>query len=282
MNIHILGGTGAIGAAITNHMSQLAAVTILNSKNCNLNSDGDLPDFSNAKCDVLVNASGTFGGLKSYEKGAPLLPTQYLKNLSTLIRQLQPYTIINISSAAVSNYENHQKSSTYYDYVNIKKLIEQQISAETAQSTIHLRCTNIISQFEDYSRSGHSIASIFRNFLNAKNKVSIWSHPDDWREYLDADDLAQLIPSCIELDGEHTLNVGSGHKSYMSDIISSFKNMLNFQGDILFTQPNKPGPLNNIVGIPMLFDRNHDLQTTSTSQSIHKCISRWTKEKNIQ
>ena len=150
MKTCVLGATGAVGTPITNFFENKGPVLKLNSRNCNLNDINGIPDFSFTNCDVFINAFGTFGGLKSYESGAIELDNHCYNNLSSLIDQLNPSTVINISSASVSNKENHKSTSTYYEYVKIKKKIEELISNKNIDSIVHLRCTNIISKYENF------------------------------------------------------------------------------------------------------------------------------------
>ncbi len=276
MKVCVLGATGAIGTPISIFFKNHATVLDLNSKNCNLNNHEGIDDFSFSNCDIFINASGTFGGLKSYEKGGLELAKNYSRNLSDLIDQLNPQKIINISSASLSNINNHKKESPYNEYVKVKKDIEDLISKKAKGSlVINLRCTNIISKYEDFRRSGHSISSIYKNFLKSKKSIEIWSNEKDWREYLDADDLVSLLPNILKLDKNETLTIGSGRKTYMQEIIKYFADYLNFKGQIKFTQPNKNGPQLNTVSIPSKLINNTNFTVTDIEKSIYKCIQNW-------
>lgn len=272
----VLGATGAIGQPIADFLFGRGEVLKLNSRNCNLNSETGISDFSFGGCDVFVNASGTFGGLKSYESGAVCVSEIYYRNLCSLIDQLKPEIIINISSASVSNPDNHKEDSAYFEYVQIKQNIETLVSNKSARTVLNLRCTNIISQYEDFQRSGHSIASIYKRYLTANSdRLEIWSNELDWREYIDADDLVSLFPEILAKSGKHTLTIGSGQKTYMRDIIFLFNKYMRFEGDVIFTQPKKNGPQQDVVSIPSSLVSGNDIKLTAIENSIKKCIERW-------
>ncbi|CNK84110.1 NAD-dependent epimerase/dehydratase family protein [Yersinia alsatica] len=275
MKICVLGATGAIGIPITSFFENKGTVLKLNSKNCDLNNVQCIDDFSFSDCDVFVNASGIFGGLKSYEAEELEVTNIYNSNLSALIDKLQPCTIINISSASVSNGKNHDKKSPYYKYVKIKHEIEKLISQKNTPSIIHLRCTNIISKYENFMRSGHSISSIYRKYIEEKDPIEIWSNEQDWREYLDADDLASLIPKILKLEGHHTLTIGSGQKIHMSEVIKHFNNYMNYRGEIVFTQLHKAGPQSDLALIPPILLEGGMVQITRIEESIKKCVNQW-------
>ncbi|CFR05119.1 NAD-dependent epimerase/dehydratase family protein [Yersinia frederiksenii] len=275
MKTCVLGATGAIGIPITRFFEKKGTVLKLNSKNCDLNSVQCINDFSFSDCDVFVNASGIFGGLKSYETEELEVANIYNSNLSALIDQLQPCTIINISSASVSNEKNHDKKSIYYKYVKIKYEIEKLISQKNIPSIINLRCTNIISKYENFMRSGHSISSIYREYIEENDPIEVWSNEQDWREYLDADDLASLIPKILKLEGHHTLTIGSGQKTHMSEVIKYFNNHMNYRGKIVFTQLHKAGPQSDLALIPPMLLEGGMVQITRMEESIKKCVNQW-------
>lgn len=272
----VLGATGAVGTPVTNFLEKLGCVLKLDSKNCNLNCAQGVSDFKFTNIDVLVNASGTFGGLKSYESGFLSINDIYYYNLSQLIDQLNPSIIINISSAAASNSFNYNVCSPYFEYVKSKKIIENLVFTKSSKLIVNLRCTNIISKYENFERSGHSIASIYKKYLYSNdNNIEIWSNEYDWREYLDADDLVSLFPKILNLRGKYTFTIGSGAKTYMSDVVRSFNNHTKFNGKVLFNQPHKSGPLNYIVSLPIFLLGNEGIKITPIDFSIKKCIDNW-------
>ena len=166
--------------------------------------------------------------------------------------------------------------SPYYEYVKVKQKIEEMISAKDTQTIIHLRSSNVISKYENYRRSGHSISSIYRKYLNANDdQIEIWSNEQDWREYIDADDLVSLIPKIIRLQGRNTLTVGSGQKTYMRDVIKYFNKYMNYKGEVLFTQQHKRGPQRDVASLPSIFVENGNVSITPFEQSIRKCLQAW-------
>lgn len=276
MNVVILGGSGAIGTALSRLYGDSGArVFVLDSKNCDLmNMDGPSKYSLNLKCDILINAAGTFGGLKSYEQGGMASNDIYLKNLEELFKKLLPSELINISSAALLNESNFDRNSAYYEYCSFKKRIEDVVSSSNVPSISNIRCTNIISRYENFIRSGHSIASIYKKFLVGGKSIEIWSHPEDWREYLDADDLARFIVHSSREEGLSFHAIGSGRKIHMHSVVDCFKQLFAYNGEIVFSQPHKDGPVGYVVGIPEE-EKVKGFSVTPFDCSIDSCYREW-------
>lgn len=270
----VIGGTGAVGAAIANLLSLYGSVSVLNSQNCNLLR----PEFTQPafRARVVINAAGTFGGLKQYESGMQISEDFFLLNLVSLIKALNPEYLINISSAALLDSKNFSTQSVYRNYVTEKLRIESELQSICPGLIGHLRCTNIVSKYENYQRSGHSVASIYRNILDSKNNVEIWSSEHDWREYIDADDVAMVVFEMIKRKIFGTFAIGSGIRSYIHEIVNVIAVELNYCGEIIFTQPHKAGPLQSLVGIPQEFEKLLGPNfPTKLSESVKKCVTSW-------
>ena len=271
----ILGGTGAIGSAFSKFFSPDSDVQILNTLNYDLNRD--IQNNSNiTECEIFINASGTYGGLKSYESNSNCNHSlNYLKNISNLIDITKAKVVVNISSAAVAFRDNFRKVSPYYSYVSAKAKLENIFLNKDSHLILNLRCSNIISQYENYQRSRHSIASIYKAILTSKKKVEIWSHPDDWREYIDADDLAYVASLLFDLKGKHTITIGSGRRTYIKEVVETFAELLNFNNGFIFSQPHKKGPSIKPYGLPKEIKLLGGARITPIRQSLAKCIEAW-------
>ena len=269
----ILGGTGAIGSAIRNILPS-SSTLILDSSNCNLAQDKFVPP--DVCCDTLIVSVGTFSGLKQFEGNKEVIAEScFLNNFYHLIDSLKPKKIINISSAVLSSISNYSASSPYYSYQLLKSSMESIVNSFVTQLTVNLRPTNIISCHENCNRSGHSIASMYRKVLNADSAdIDIWSNEHDWREYLDADDLALLVRDLLRLNGSYTYSVGSGKKTFIFEIAQFIATQLRHDVTLSFSQPHKVGPLPRLIGVPT------DLAVEWTPRtcirtSLAKCLSSW-------
>lgn len=268
----ILGGTGAVGKALYEYFKQHGSCLVLNRANADLSSlTFSPPGFST---NIFINAAGTFSGLKQYEAGDKLSSDTFVSNLGKLVTSACPSSVINISSACLSNYDNYLSSSPYFGYAQIKSLVESCLAGIGCETLINMRLTNIISNHENYLSSGHSIASIFRKFQASDSKINIWSSPIDWREYLDADDVAPVIQALLSEKISGTFSFGSGQKTTMETICNLFNSHFDHSKEIMYDQPYKPGPVDRLIGIPPIHMLQH-INVTPIDVSIAKCYSAW-------
>jgi len=268
----VVGGTGAVGSAIVEQLKVVGSVAIINSKNCDLSQNFFTPPPIRAK--TIINAAGTFGGLKQYETNSKIVEGHYISNLVKLCESIHSENVVNISSAAVSNDYNKNMSSHYKEYVSHKIKIEEALDGCGIKNIAHLRCTNIISKYENYKTSGHSIASIYRNIEKMPDILEIWSNKDDWREYVDAEDVAMIVNKVIDRSISGVLNIGSGRLTYIPQVVDYFTEKLKFSGEIVYTQPHKTGPLDSLIGWPVN-DFSDLIKPVSFSESLEKCHVVW-------
>jgi nucleoside-diphosphate-sugar epimerase len=273
-DVCVVGGTGAVGSAIVRLFEKSCSVRAISSASCNL----ELEEFAPPKiaADIVINASGTYGGLRQYSTSGLISGKNYLTNLCKLLETLNPSFVLNISSASLENKGNFQENSAYRCYVEEKERIEKKLEVIFGGILQNLRCTNVISRYENPIRSGHSIASIYRAFREARDKIEIWSSEGDWREYINADDIALICQLIAQKQAIGTLSIGSGSKTYIYEIVNAMKEFFDFKGNITYTQPYKLGPLVGLVGIPSNFvSESLGFFPKAFDRSLHECLHSW-------
>lgn len=256
MRVVILGGSGAVGRPITQSLCENGSqVQVLNSSNFDLNSD-KLKLAELKSTNVFIHSSGTFGGLKQYTENG--IPSQsiYLNNLKRICAKLNNIgcsRIINISSAALSNVKNFKPNSSYFEYVSLKKEIEDIFDRSNIKDVVHIRPTNIISSCERTDRSKHVIASLFNKINSDKSlEYDIWSSSTDWREFTDASDLANFIHCIIQTPNKERRKIyycSNNQKIYIDHIVRTMSMILHgkFPKNINYTQSSKPGPIPKLL-----------------------------------
>ena len=130
---------------------------------------------------------------------------------------------------------------------------------------------------ENLARSEHSIAAITRRILaglKAEN-IEIWSHPEDWREYLECQFLARFI--IFELQAwinnkRLCINIGSGYATSMKDIVDAASELLGYEGQFSFTEPRRCGPVPCVIGVPKHYNCDYD---SDFFESLKRCYRDW-------
>ena len=217
--------------------------------------------------DYLILSFGTYGGLKSYSQDdLEIRSHNYWNDIKNIVSDCTDHNsgTILISSASVTNQQNFLKSSPYYQYVSEKKALEEIVVQHTKNSII-LRPTNIISAYENYTRSGHVVASIFRNSFSALNgtKMDVWASPDDWREFTTDKILEDVFTNIFTNNFRRSaepLTFGSGVRTYMSELVKVIlKSTKRTKVTPLFTQKPKNGPNMSEIGTIALEQSGFDL-----------------------
>lgn len=268
MNVLIIGANGAIGGICKSVCTEVLGVDNLFTPHSSDVYLGNLNERlyldSLPKIDIVVLAFGTYGGLKSYEDNSTTAQgTIVQSDLKALLlhRSCAAARVILYSSAVLENPQNLLPSSPYYSYACEKRSIEEVVK-QNSTSHIIFRPTNIISRFENHDKSGHAVASIYRNIRdNAKSRsCEIWSNPGDWREFTTERLISNTLRYAISSDLEklhYKLAFGSGYKMYMSELVNTISAILGEDyAFIRFSQPKKNGPLVDLVSIDTDFIKN--------------------------
>lgn len=259
MNVLIIGASGAIGGVcvavckelpwVTNVFTPTSSELMLGDLNSSIYFDR-LPSIH-----TVILAFGTYGGLKSYESNLIRFDDD---NIATDLEKILHHPscefarVIMYSSAVLEHLDNLLPSSPYYKYSSQKRIFET-VLRENSSNFVIFRPTNIISRYENYQRSGHSVASIFRNIRNQKKSqiCEIWSHPLDWREFTTESLLSHALRKVMSRDIQpiaSTFAFGSGEKFLMRDLVFEIAKILDYDfARIKFTQPRKSGPLPDLI-----------------------------------
>ncbi len=105
--------------------------------------------------------------------------------------------------------------------------------------------TNLYGPGDNYHpENSHLLPALIRRFHEAKEKdsdsVTIWGTGTPRRELMHADDLADAIVHCLELENPPSLmNAGTGKDHTILEIANMVKEATGFDGQII-TDPSKP------------------------------------------
>ena len=118
--------------------------------------------------------------------------------------------------------------------------------------------TNLYGPNDNYDlNSSHVLPALLRKFIEAKangdKSVTIWGSGTALREFLHVDDLAD---ACLFLmknyNGKEFLNVGIGYDISILDLAIMVKDVVGFQGEIIFDRSKPDGTHRKLMDVSKL------------------------------
>ena len=124
--------------------------------------------------------------------------------------------------------------------------------------------------------SSHVIPSLIKKIYKAKAgnlpNVEIWGDGTPTREFLYVDDAARAIVSALNIDTDaEPINIGTGQEISIRELAYKIKNIIQYEGDILFNpaypngQPRRcvnTSKAENILNFKALIDLQSGLENT--------------------
>ena len=113
--------------------------------------------------------------------------------------------------------------------------------------------TNIYGPGDNFHRQdSHVVPALLRRTHEAKQNqlpaITVWGSGTPLRELLYSEDLAQAIIFLVEnFDGDEHINVGSGQEMSIAEIAQTVKEVVGFEGEILFDSSKPDGSPRKLV-----------------------------------
>ena len=260
MKILIIGASGFIGNFCFNYFSKKnETVGIdINSFSKNIIVDPDMNLISQViakKFDVIINCAGSSNIQNSFTDTANdfKLNVSYVKDVLEYVKTFSPETkVINLSSAAVYGnpktlpIKEASDTSPLSPYGKHKLLSEQIL-----KDNHHLHNLNTLS-VRIFSAYGPGLKRQFFYDLYSKlksnpTKVELYGTGNESRDFVficDIADALEILIHKVAFKGE-VYNIASGTESFISETAKSFAKIVNYKGEIIFTNDQIEGyPIN--------------------------------------
>ena len=261
MRVLILGSNGLVGSSLKNILSRNNQITDLV---CSTREDTNLFNFEETKKlidksnpDVLINAAARVGGIHANNSKRTEFILENLKINVNILEASIPHPniyIINLGSSCIYplDADNPIKESsvmtgklepTNSPYAMAKlTAIEMgnSLSEQYGHKVLNLMPTNLYGPNDNFTeKDSHVIPGLIVRMNNAMNEgldeFRIWGTGKPLREFLYIDDLASAIEFLMVKKPETTLlNIGSGYEISIYDLAKKIKNVIGFQGNLIF------------------------------------------------
>jgi len=233
--------------------------------------DTDLFSFSDTKKtissykpDLIINAAAKVGGINANNTYRTDFIIENLK-INMNIFESSTYNpeinIINLGSSCIypldspnpikeTYFMNGKLEPTNSPYAMAKIAsieIGRSINQQYGNKVINLMPTNLYGINDYFSPTdSHVIPGLISRMYDAKSNndesFEIWGSGKPLREFLYVDDLADAVEFLIESDPEpDLLNVGSGEEISINDLALKIKNIMNYEGSLIFNEKMPDG-----------------------------------------
>ena len=263
------------------------------SKELNLRNKNKVFQFlKNERPDVIINAAAKVGGIvannsKPYNFLLENLEIQ--NNLISSSNELNISKFIFLGSSCI--YPKFSKQPIKEDYlltgpleptnqwyaiakISGIKLIES-IRQQFNRNYISLMPTNLYGPRDNFDlETSHVLPALLRKFHEAKSNnmesVELWGSGNPKREFMYVEDLADAVKFSIENNLPDSIyNVGTGHEIKIKELASIIKNIVGFDGQILWDESKPDGTPRKLMDSSKLMNHGWNFKT-DLIQGIHK------------
>ena len=274
----VAGASGMVGRAIVRiarnqGISEIVEVT---SKTCDLTDPNNTHQLlMDTKPDVVIDAAAKVGGILANS----VAPVEFMidnlqiqTNLFSASHEADVNKVVFLSSSCV--YPKHaaqpikesslltgplEETNSAYAIAKISGMrLIQAYRQQYGRNWISVMPTNLYGTFDNFSiTSSHVLPALIRKFHDAKvkneNQVILWGTGKPQRELMGVDDFARALTLVINnYDEEETINIGVGKDQTISEIALITKEVVGFNGEIVWDASKPDGTPRKLLDISKL------------------------------
>jgi len=267
LNILVLGSQGMVGSSVSKILKKNKDINLFESSR----NDTDLFSlsqtkklFTTFKPDIVINAAAKVGGILANDLQRTEFILNNLKININIIESITEYPetkLINLGSSCIyplgadvpiteSTLMTGKLEPTNSPYAMAKLAAIEMgdaISKQYGHKVLDLMPTNLYGPNDNFSENeSHVIPGLISRMHKAKEgnkeKFEVWGTGRPLREFLFIDDLASAIEFIIINNIDPGLyNIGSNEEVTIKALVESIKNVIQFQGEIVFDEAKPDG-----------------------------------------
>ena len=264
--ILITGANGLVGSALTRYLKD---------KNYNIfpvtRKEADLFKFDETmnivneiKPTMIINSAARVGGILANNENRTEFIIENLKinmNLLEAVKFHNEIKFINLGSSCIyplnapnpikeeSIMSGHlEPTNSPYAMAKLTAIeIGDAITKQHGNTIINLMPTNLYGPNDNFDeKSSHVIPGLIARMhkakINSSKEFKIWGTGKPLREFLFVDDFADAVHYIIDNNiNENLLNIGSGKEISILDLVKLIKNIINFEGELIFDSEKPDG-----------------------------------------
>ena len=267
-NVLVFGSNGLVGSSCVRILSKSSKVSNVIASTRN---DTDLFSFEKtkqkiitSKPDVVIIAAAKVGGILANNTYRTEFLIENLKINMNILESLIDYPdvqIINLGSSCIYplNAENPinedlifsgklEPTNSPYAVAKLSAIeLGDAMSKQFNHTIYNLMPTNLYGPNDNFSElDSHVIPGLIKRMHDAKisekKEFEIWGTGTPLREFLYVDDLALAIEFLINKELEkNIINVGSNEEITIEDLAFLIKDLINFEGELIFDKSKPDG-----------------------------------------
>lgn len=297
MRIYVTGSTGMVGRNVVEYLNK-EGYQVLTTHSI----DVDLLNFENikkylleARPDFIIHCAGKVGGIQANIKdayGFCMDNMQMGLNLIRASKECEIKNFLNLSSSC--SYPPSAKNPLKEESVFEAKLEPTNEGYAIAKASITKICEYLTNQFPGYSyktiipcnlygkydkfgdNNSHMIPAVIKKLHNAKinnlEEIEIWGDGTARREFMYAEDLAQMISFIVQNFASMPciMNTGLGYDYTINEYYSKIANIVGYTGKFKHDLSKPTGMKQKLLditkqtkfGIKSMFNLEEGIQKT--------------------
>tara|TARA_Y100000389_G_scaffold205113_1_gene263379 strand:- start:3522 stop:4439 length:918 start_codon:yes stop_codon:yes gene_type:complete len=261
VKVLILGSNGLVGSSLARVLSNNDLISNIYAAT---RDDANLFDLESTKKlitkvspDLLINAAAKVGGIYANNTKRVEFILENLKINTNVLEACIPFNnikIINLGSSCIYplSVQNPIKEESImtgkleptnspYAMAKLTAIeIGDALSKQYGHTVINLMPTNLYGRNDHFSENNsHVIPGLIFRMHNSKIQnepvFDIWGSGKPRREFLHVDDFSESVNYIIKNNIEtELLNIGSGEEVTIYELAMKIKNIVNYEGEIVF------------------------------------------------
>lgn len=254
--------------------------------------------YSDVRPDVVIHLAAVVGGIGAnrdnpgrffYENmvmGLELIEQARVVGLSkfVMIGTVCAYPKFTPVPFKETDLWNGYPEETNAPYGVAKKALLVQCQAYRQQygfNGIYLLPVNLYGPYDNFDlHSSHVIPALIRKCVHARDNnlpaIEVWGDGSPSREFIHARDAAEgIVLATRDYDGDEPVNLGSGHEITIRDLVLTIKELVGYQGDVVWATDKPNGQPRRCLAT----DRARDLfafeAKTALKQGLAETIEWW-------
>jgi len=302
--ILVTGGNGFLGKFIMPQLEERGANAItISSKEYNLTDEQEVKNlFHDIHPEIVIHLAADSGGI-GYMREHP--GSVYYNNImmNTLMQEHARRNNIEkfVGIGSVCAYPKFTESpfkeedlwkgypeETNAPYGFAKKMMLIQSQAYAKQygfNGVHLLTVNLYGPHDDFNlKNSHVIPALIKKIIAAKEEnkeeITMWGTGKASREFLYAEDCAKgIILATEHYNKPEPINLGSGMKITIKDLVIKVKEILNFNGNIIWDANYPDGQPMRCLDVSKAEKEFGFKATTTFDEGLKKTIDWYIKNK---
>lgn len=287
--IVVTGGSGMVGKSLKKYLTD---AIFLSSKDYDLTVEDEVDNmFFDLRPDVVIHLSAKVGGImdninKPYEyftqnvlMNTLLVDRSILYGVKRFIGILSTCAYPDmVDSYPMTESQLHigPPSPTNLSYGYAKRAMAVQIDACNAQFGLkyqYLLPCNLYGENDNFSESGHFVASLLRKIIDLKNtgskKLTLFGSGSPLRQFMYSDDLANVIYTCLTNEIYENMNVATKENLTIRQIAEMALNVLGLNDvEIVFDTSKPDGQYRKDVSVDLLYKHIPEFNPVSFEKGI--------------